>query len=335
MLNLFKSAKWRIGVMNKGFEKLILNSTGAKGLRKIEEVQELWEGYGKILRYALSGAEIKSVIVKDVRLPEHSGKSRGGNTSFQRKLKSYKVEMFFYENWSRKCGDDCRVPNWYILESQKDGFLMVFEDLDAAGFSRRKQSIGWKEMQLCLKWLACFHATFMAEKPEKLWAQGTYWHLDTRPDELKAMRDIELKNAARAIDRKLNSCTFKTFVHGDAKLANFCFSDDGNSVAALDFQYVGGGCGMKDIAYFVDSCLYGDECESWEDDVLAYYFAELKRALDTKKKNIDFEALEKEWRQLYHVAWADFYRFIKGWAPGRYESRYSERVSRKVIKELT
>jgi hypothetical protein len=27
---------------------------------------------------------------------------------------------------------------------------------------------------------------------------------------------------------------------------------EGN-VAALDFQYVGGGCGMKDVAFFVDS----------------------------------------------------------------------------------
>ena len=321
--------------MNKGFEKLILNSTRAKKLYKIEEVQELWEGYGKILRYGLEGSEINSVIVKNVSLPELPQRVRGGNISFQRKLKSYKVEMAFYKNWSEKCEDDCRIPNWYVLEMQKNGFLMVFEDLDASGFKGRKQSVGWKEMQLCLSWLAYFHATFMGEKSEKLWTQGTYWHLETRPDELKAMRDVELKNAARAIDRKLNSCKFKTFVHGDAKLANFCFSDDGNSVAALDFQYVGGGCGMKDIAYFVDSCLSGDEAESWEDDILDYYFKELKKALDVKKKNIDFEALKKEWVQLYHVAWADFYRFIKGWALGHYESRYSEEVSRKVIRELT
>lgn len=211
---------------------------------------------------------------------------------------------------------------------------MVFEDLDTVGFNRRLHSVSWKEVQLCLSWLANFHGTFMGEKPEKLWSKGTYWHLETRPDELKAMKDMELKNAAHAIDRKLNNCSYKTFVHGDAKLANFCFSHDGNSVAALDFQYVGGGCGMKDVAYFIDSCLYDDECESWEDDILEYYFGELKKALVINQKSIDFEALEKEWRQLYHIAWADFYRFLKGWAPGHYESRYSERICRKVIKEL-
>jgi len=321
--------------MNKGFEKIILKSTGSRELYETEEVQELWGGYGKILRYGLIGSQQKSVVVKNVCLPERARQSRGGNLSFQRKLKSYKVEIAFYENWSKKCEDACRVPNWYAFEWQKNEFLMVFEDLDTAGFIRRKQSIGWKEMQLCLKWLADFHATFMGEKPEKLWTQGTYWHLATRPDELKAMKDTKLKNAAKAIDRKLNSCTFKTFVHGDAKLENFCFSEDGNSVAAVDFQYVGGGCGMKDIAYFIDSCLYDDECESWEDDILTYYFTELKKALDFKEKNVNFEALEKEWRQLYHVAWADFYRFLKGWAPGHYESRYSERISQKVANDLT
>lgn len=320
--------------MNKSFEKVILKSTNSKELYEIEEVQELWGGYGKILRYGLAGSDLKSVVVKNVRLPEYSKQSPGGDISYQRKVKSYKVEMAFYENWSGKCVNACRIPKWYAFEWQKDEFLMVFEDLDAAGFKGRKRNAAWNEIKVCLKWLANFHAAFMGEKPEKLWAQGTYWHLETRPNELKVMKDTALKGAAKAIDRKLNNCKFKTFVHGDAKLENFCFSEDGNSVAALDFQYVGGGCGMKDVAYFVDSCLYDDECESWEADILDFYFIELKKALDNNQKCVDFEALEKEWRELYPVAWADFYRFLKGWAPGRYDSKYSDNVTRKVINSL-
>lgn len=320
--------------MNKSFEKVILNATKAKELYKIEEIQDLWGGYGKILRYGLKGSDLNSVVVKNVCLPKNPGKLRGGNISYERKLKSYKVEMAFYKNWSGKCGNDCRVPKWYAFEWQKDEFLMVFEDLDEAGFGRRKGSVAWSDMQLCLKWLAHFHATFMGEKPENIWTQGTYWHLETRLDELNAIKDTALKNAAKAIDRKLNACKYKTFVHGDAKLQNFCFSNDGKGVAAVDFQYVGGGCGMKDVAYFVDSCLYDDECESWEKDVLDFYFKELKMALESMEKDIDFDALEKEWRQLYHVAWADFYRFLKGWAPGHYETGYSERITHKVISSL-
>lgn len=70
----------------------------------------------------------------------------------------------------------------------------------------------------------------------------------TRPDELSAMKPSHLKGAAEAIDSKLNQCKFQTIVHGDAKVANFCFTPDSKSIAAVDFQYVGSGCGMKDVA---------------------------------------------------------------------------------------
>jgi hypothetical protein len=47
------------------------------------------------------------------------------------------------------------------------------------------------------------------------------------------------------------------------------------------------------------------------------------------------EALEKDWRTLYRVAWADFHRFMKGWSPGHWKlSAYSERVTREVIASL-
>ncbi|MBT8234475.1 MAG: DUF1679 domain-containing protein, partial [Bacteroidia bacterium] len=134
---------------------------------------------------------------------------------------------------------------------------------------------------------------------------------------------------AHKIDSKLNACAFKTFVHGDAKLANFCFSGDGR-VAGVDFQYVGGGCGMKDVAYFIGSCLNEDKCEQLEDKILNTYFNFLQSELDEKN-----EALEKEWRSLYRVAWADFHRFLKGWSPGHWKiNSYSERVTNEVINNL-
>ena len=59
-----------------------------------------------------------------------------------------------------------------------------------------------------------------------LWETGTYWHLETRPDELVKLQDKKLKEFAPLIDSKLSSAKYQTLVHGDAKLANFCFSDD-------------------------------------------------------------------------------------------------------------
>ena len=212
---------------------------------------------------------------------------------------------------------------------------MVFDDLDAGGFPDRKNSASMIEMQACLKWLANFHAIFMGKEPAELWPVGTYWHLDTRPDELNVMEDIELKQAASRIDQKLRESPYQTFVHGDAKLANFCFSSDGQQVAAVDFQYVGGGCGIKDVAYFIGSCLYEEDCERYEERLLDWYFTQLKEALSKRRSPIEPADIEQDWRALFPVAWADFHRFVKGWSPGHWKIHgYSERITCDVVAQL-
>ncbi len=322
--------------MNKHFRTLLLKSTGAEDSYEIDEIQELWGGYGRIFRCGLTGAPQKSVIVKHVQLPSGMGRTSGGSgLSHQRKVKSYRVEMEFYHNWASFCDDACRVPHCCASDWQGDEFIMVLEDLNEGGYPRRKGRVNWSEMKACISWLAAFHACFTGMKPEGLWSVGTYWHLDTRPDELRALSDGPLKNAARAIDRRLQSCRFKTVLHGDAKLENFCFSDDGLKAAAVDFQYTGGGCGMKDLAYFTGSCLQEEECEAMEADILNFYFDEFRKQLARRKRDIDADALEEEWRGMYRVAWADFHRFLKGWSPGRWDAGcYSERVVREVIEGL-
>ncbi|MEL6592996.1 MAG: oxidoreductase family protein, partial [Bacteroidota bacterium] len=221
------------------------------------------------------------------------------------------------------------LPHCYAIERQDDEVLMVLEDLDAVGYPLLKRSLNWEEISACLAWLANFHASYLGKAAEGLWEVGTYWHLETRPQELAVLDDLDLKAAASAIDAKLNNCTYQSFVHGDAKLANFCFGKEGQ-VAGVDFQYVGGGCGMKDVAYFVGSCLNERECERLEEQILDTYFEHLQAALGERN-----EALETEWRSLYRVAWADFHRFLKGWSPGHWKiNTYSERVCADVIKNL-
>ena len=174
---------------------------------------------------ALKDGDRNSVVIKHVKLPDQSLHPRGWNTdlSHQRKIRSYQVETTWYSDWAELCDDSCRIPHSLALESSKDEFLIVLEDLDASGFPVRKDSASMVEMQTCLKWLANLHAIFMDKEPAGLWPVGTYWHLDTRPDELDVMEDFELKQAATRIDQKLSSSPYQTFVHGDAKLANFCF----------------------------------------------------------------------------------------------------------------
>ncbi len=323
--------------MNDQFLKAIKIATGSRDFFELEQIQSLWSGYGSIIRFNLKGSKYSSVVVKHVRFPESGKHPRGWNTdlSHQRKLHSYQVETAWYQKWSHLCDDSCRIPKCLAIETQGDEVLMVLEDLDAADFSERRTAVNWEEIKACLKWLANFHATFMGKKPTGLWPVGTYWHLDTRPDELEVLTDIPLKHAAKTIDQKLQESPFQTFVHGDAKLANFCFSPKGNQVAAVDFQYVGGGCGMKDVAYFIGSCLYEEDCEKLEPQLLEVYFEALKQALTKQQKEIDFNTLETNWREMFPIAWTDFHRFLKGWSPSHWKiNSYSERLARKVVNQL-
>ena len=90
----------------------------------------------------------------------------------------------------------------------------------SSGFPIRKSHLDKEGVKTCLSWLANFHAKFMNVKPDGLWQTGSYWHLETRPDELKEMASGPLKTHASEIDQKLSSCKYQTFVHGDAKVAN-------------------------------------------------------------------------------------------------------------------
>lgn len=323
--------------MNTHFKQVISNATEAKRIEDVELIQRLWSGYGSIVRYKIYGGTCDSVVVKHVQLPDAAKHPRGWNTnlSHERKVTSYKVETAFYKKYAQLCDASCYLPSCLALDTWDDEVLLVLEDLDASGFPVRKSSVAIEEMKLCLEWLANFHATFLTKKPDGLWPIGTYWHLDTRPDELLVLDDIPLKQAATAIDQKLNSCKYLTFVHGDAKLANFCFSNNGEKVSAVDFQYVGGGCGMKDVAYFIGSCLYEEDCEKYEDILLASYFSALSKALNEKNKDVVAADVVNEWRSLYAVAWTDFHRFMKGWSPGHWKIHsYSERLAQRVVSEL-
>lgn len=293
-------------------------------------MQSLWGGYGDLWRADLvQGDETRSVIVKDVRPPPADG-----SVSHRRKLRSYRVEQAFYARYAARCGEGCRVPRALGLRAEHGGFLSVLEDLDATGYGERRSRVAADELTSALDWLATFHATFLDQTPDDLWKVGTYWHLATRPDELARMRHPRLRQAAAGIDARLNGARFRTLVHGDAKLENVCFSRDGR-VALVDFQYVGGGVGVKDVAYFLSSCLTPSECAAMVPRYLDQYLASLRALLTSRMEATALDELEREWRALFPFAWVDFYRFLLGWAPGQYDpDPYSDAVVAQVLAGL-
>ncbi len=277
-------------------------------------LQSLWGGYGAIWRCALGNG--RSVILKAVNPP------MAGGLSHQRKLRSYAVETHWYAQWAPRCGPDARVPAALALDPTPGAWRLVLEDLQASGFSAAPQ----RTLRAPLDWLAHFHATFMGQPPEGLWPIGSYWHLQTRPSEWQTMAPGPLKDAAQALDAHLNAARFQTLVHGDAKVPNFCWGPTG--VAAVDFQYVGGGCGMKDVANLVSRSADPDNPAH-----LARYFATLRGALSHWPK-ADLDALEAEWRGLYPVAWADHCRFVAGWAPQRRQDALDRRMIAAALRSI-
>ncbi|MCA9546454.1 MAG: phosphotransferase, partial [Myxococcales bacterium] len=273
----------------------VATTCGAHSATAGERIQSLWSGYGEIRRVRLHGAAatvgsaVDTVVVKWVRPPAGAAHPRGwgSDRSHQRKLRSYAVEHRFYEYFAAQTHAACRVPACLGVAERDHGQAFILEDLDAAGFARRFEDRP-RQLAAAVAWLAHFHATFLGTAPTGLWPEGAYWHLATRPDELAATSDPRLKHAAAALDARLTGARFRTLIHGDAKVDNFCFTAD-HRAAAVDFQYVGGGCGVKDLAYLLGSALTEPELLAQADGLVDAYFAELRPALPAA---IDADALE-------------------------------------------
>ena len=323
--------------MNKELEQVVIEATESKEIIDLTVIQDLWSGYGQILRVSLAGGALTNVVVKYIQIPQNQSHPRGWNsqTSQERKIRSYQVELNWYDKYSQYCKSDCIVPQSLYSAPIEGGSILILEDLKYIGYPIIQKDIDWTGVQTCIRWLANFHAKFLGHKAEGLWQEGTYWHLATRPEELQALKAGPLKDSASLIANKLSASPFQTLVHGDAKLANFCFSEDCLKVAAVDFQYVGAGCGMKDLAYFVGSCIDDNDCETLENDILDLYFSTLKAAVDDSDLKLSSKDLESDWRYLYDFAWADFQRFLRGWSPDHWKiNSYSDRKIQNAIEKL-
>lgn len=302
-----------------------------------EVIQELWGGYGKVVRVADGGS---TVVVKHMKVRREAPED---TFSHERKLRSYEVEHNFYVNFAPLLPRElCVVPRLLDAHiSREKGVvevLLVLEDLDAQKLNVRRHSASRDDAIVCLEWLGNFHATFLRVSADGLWEKGTYWHLGTRKKEFDCMPPGKLKDSALEIDRRLDNTQFLTILHGDAKIANFCFSAEEKRVGAVDFQYAGQGCGMKDVAYFVGSCLTSEECREREDELLNAYFRALRDAIRCRRPDLAVfsEHIERDWRGLYHVAWVDFSRFLAGWQPGHWKLHgYSSMLCDHVLGNLS
>ena len=315
----------------------LIESTVGSAITRTELIQSVWSGYGQLLRVLFADEGKPSLVVKAVVPPDEQLHPRGwqSDIAHQRKLKSYRVEACWYERYASATRESVAMPVATLVHQASNGMLLVLEDLDAE-YPRRLISANAQSCRAGLEWLARFHAMKLDTAGEGLWETGCYWHLQTRPDEWAAMPDGPLKTHAHAIDAALLDCEVTTLVHGDAKAANFCLSVDKCSVAAVDFQYIGRGCGMRDLVYYLGSCLSDQMLYKDADSLLDHYFKIFSTELQPSYERQRIRQIEQRWRELYAFAWADFQRFLLGWAPDHAKlNDYSAEQTLRALERLS
>lgn len=278
-------------------------------------IQALWNNYGQIVRFYHRNDQ-QHYIAKLVCPDPASRHPKGWQSTIghERKCRSYEVETHFYQRMSALT-PQFAIPELVFTQTDNTGAkLLVLSDLNTLGYTHRHTMLSVAQCKPVLDWLAHFHSMHLQRDTQGLWPQGCYWHLDTRQEEWEAMQDTLLKRAAVQLDERLRTAHFQTWVHGDAKVANFCFSPTGEP-AGVDFQYVGAGVGVIDVAYFLGSALSDTDLLKNTDSLLDYYFEQLVAYLAVYHPSLPSHALIEEWQGLYNIAVADFHRFLKGWSP--------------------
>ena len=275
-----------------------------------ETLTSLWSGCGHIVKCQL---DEQACVIKAIKVPDHINHSKIKQSAFalNRKRVSYHVEYAFYQQFSHKLPKQAASIECIKAINKGDEFALVFKDFSKQGYSQATTD----NIKAILKWLAHFHAFHLNTKFDGLWAQGSYWHLDTRPDEFNNLPEkSDIKQTAALLNGALKQCDYQTLIHGDAKLANFAANSQGR-IRGYDFQYVGAGVGVVDVMYFMTSCMDDSELHKHAQSYLDYYFSQLKQALSDYRPHINADDVVTQWAHLWPVAWADFYRFLLGWSP--------------------
>jgi hypothetical protein len=275
---------------------------------KVKSMCRLWAGMGYIYDVSLLGGRHRLVIKKVSPQPQASRRSIGD----RRKADSYLVEANFYEKFAGDLLDKgLAVPTPYHVErGANDEVTICMSRLEGrSGYGEED------ETRSALRWLATLHAATWGDAADKavekgLQPNGTYWYLDTRPDEHASMPmsgwQGRLKRAARAIDGRLKRDNMQCCVHGDAKDANMLWSktSDGASVAMCDFQYIGKAPPTLDLAYFF--CVAAHDTN---EELVEFYHSELIKRLEP---GIQPPTL-KELKESLSLAFCDWARFMSGW----------------------
>jgi aminoglycoside phosphotransferase (APT) family kinase protein len=295
-----------------------------------------------------------TMIIKHIVLPKNPSNQTLSN---QRKTDSYYVEANFYEKLAPVLISkyNVSVPIPYLIErpsapnaipipsvtyKKLHGNEMIIA-MSYIENDRTKKYTRKQQRDAVLTWLANFHAVFWGtEKADEavrtygLQPEGSYWYLNTRPDEHNEMSNTgwmgRLKLAARAIaDYLQHRDPYQCIIHGDAKEANIIYatteSDNNQKISTcmatfVDFQYCGKGSFTKDLVYYL--MRFDDKDDDNMDDAIEFYLMQLSKQLPSTVIAPTLEELQIS----LSLAYCDLYRFTIGWGNWGSNNRPNHRV---------
>ncbi|KAG9253011.1 kinase-like domain-containing protein [Emericellopsis atlantica] len=173
-------------------------------------------------------------------------------------------------------------------ESQCTAMILTDLSIDFPVDFSKRQMLRPDVAYSALTWLGLFHAKswdWLPFNPEdvvlpplveaqerkgrkrgrSVWRNGGYTYLETRRSEFQDLQEDESSEWSAALCRphgkhqtpaavlaasflSSRGRAFETYIHGDVKSENMFASRDGDQVAFYDFQYVGIGLGVSDLA---------------------------------------------------------------------------------------
>ncbi|WOO76664.1 uncharacterized protein LOC62_01G000289 [Vanrija pseudolonga] len=247
----------------------------------LTNLQTLWAGYGSISSFSAvdkSGSS-HALILKLVAPPRGASQDEG----HRRKMLSYGVEQHFYSAVVPTLHLPSEVGIASVIATSGDGVIAtVLEDLrprfPVSG--ERRGELSAAQVSAALLWLGKFHAASWGygkgqldafvlpplleteDGKKALWLNGGYTYLATRMSEFATLQRgrgewsvlAELDGAGNspaslaALFLEPRGRAYESLIHGDVKSENLFANARGDRVAFFDFQYVGVGLGVCDLA---------------------------------------------------------------------------------------
>jgi hypothetical protein len=262
----------------------------------IESVQWSKVGTGQVaasyrgeVHWSSSASDAPASVV--VKCPSEDPTSRATSIEFG----LYEKELFWYENLRTKSLINCPrcYASWFAPDTGE--FQLLLQDCAPAQQGDQLLGASVEQVMAGVKELAYLHAPFigdakLANHPlfqkdkamkdiriglyEQFWPAFKQRYQGRIDANILAMGDVVAQHYVQLENREP---VLSTLVHGDFRLDNLLYAGENDRPYVLDWQTMGIGCPMKDLAYFIGTSLADPkERADRELDIVGCYFDTLQ-----------------------------------------------------------